>query len=257
MEYTIQEVAKAAGTSSRTLRHYDSVGLLKPSRTGANGYRFYDDRALVRLQRILLLRELGLGLDAIASVLDGQRAEGIGEVEILGTHLELLRAERDRITRQIGAVERTISALAGAQTEGDTLMNANIFDGFDHTVHREEVEARWGAYAYATSDRWWRGLSDKNKEEWMEAVKQLNTDWVAVAASGVDPSSPTAQALAERHVAWLHSVPGAPKGEDFESYVLGLADMYVADERFAANYGGALGAAFVRDALRAHLGNAA
>lgn len=250
MEYTIQEVAHAASTSSRTLRHYDSVGLLSPSRTGANGYRFYDDRALVRLQRILLLRELGLGLDAIATVLDGQQAEGSGESEVLGTHLELLRAERDRITRQIGAVERTISALTHTQPEGHTLMNANIFDGFDHTVHREEVEARWGADAYATSDRWWSGLSEANKEEWMKAVKQLNADWVAAAVSGVRPSSPTAQALAERHVAWLHSVPGAPKGDGFEGYVLGLGDMYVVDERFAANYGGAEGAAFVRDALR-------
>ena len=65
MEITIQQLAKAAGTTSRTLRHYDSVGLVSPSRIGSNGYRYYDDRSLVRLQRVLLLRELGLGLDAI------------------------------------------------------------------------------------------------------------------------------------------------------------------------------------------------
>lgn len=250
MEYTIQEVAKAVGTSSRTLRHYDSVGLLQPSRTGANGYRFYDDRALVRLQRILLLRELGLGLDAIATLLAAQDDEGAAESEILGTHLELLRAERGRVERQIRAVERTIAALESTHTEGSSLMSADMFDGFDHTEFREEVEARWGADAYAVSDRWWRGLSEKNKAEWMDAVNQLNTDWVAAVDRGVDPASPTAQALAERHVAWLHSVPGTPAGDDFEAYVLGLGDMYVADERFAANYGGVEGAAFVRDALR-------
>ena len=67
MEITIQQLAKAAGTTSRTLRHYDSVGLVSPSRIGSNGYRYYDDRSLVRLQRVLLLRELGLGLDADAA----------------------------------------------------------------------------------------------------------------------------------------------------------------------------------------------
>ncbi|MCD2115184.1 MerR family transcriptional regulator, partial [Rhodococcus rhodochrous] len=67
------ELAKSAGTTSRTLRHYGDLGLLEPSRIGANGYRFYNENALVRLQRILLLRELGLGLPAIAEVLTGER----------------------------------------------------------------------------------------------------------------------------------------------------------------------------------------
>ena len=70
MDWSVQQIARIAGTTSRTLRHYDDIGLLKPSRTGDNGYRFYDQASLVRLQRILLLRDLGLGLPAIAEVLD-------------------------------------------------------------------------------------------------------------------------------------------------------------------------------------------
>ena len=69
MEWTIQEVARKAGTTSRTLRHYDQIGLLSPSHIGHNGYRYYDATAVVRLQRILLLRELGMGLPEIAEVL--------------------------------------------------------------------------------------------------------------------------------------------------------------------------------------------
>ena len=61
MDWSIQEIAKIAGTTSRTLRHYDDIGLLKPTRTGHNGYRYYDAAALVQLQRILLLRQLGDG----------------------------------------------------------------------------------------------------------------------------------------------------------------------------------------------------
>ncbi|MFE7651143.1 MerR family transcriptional regulator [Streptomyces phaeoluteigriseus] len=67
-DWSIQEIARLAGTTSRTLRHYDDIGLLPPSRIAANGYRHYDGEALVRLQRILLLRELGFGLPQIADV---------------------------------------------------------------------------------------------------------------------------------------------------------------------------------------------
>src|SRR6478735_804597 len=74
VDWSIQEVARLAGTTSRTLRHYDAVGLLPPSRVAANGYRHYDADALVRLQRILLLRDLGLGLPAIREALDGPPA---------------------------------------------------------------------------------------------------------------------------------------------------------------------------------------
>ncbi|GGF42189.1 MerR family transcriptional regulator [Microbacterium sorbitolivorans] len=256
MEYTIHDVARAVGTTSRTLRHYDSIGLVSPSRVGHNGYRYYDNAALVRLQRVLLLRQLGLGLDAIRAVLDAQDEQSAGEARILSDHLAVLRSERRRITDQIGAVERTIAALEGAAMDGAErdLMEENVFEGFDHTRYRDEVEDRWGKDAYARSDAWWRGLGSDGQKEWQERVGRLSADWVAAAERGEDPSSPAAQELASRHVEWLSSVPGTPahEGGDLRAYVLGLGEMYVADERFAANYGGSAGAAFVRDALRAY-----
>lgn len=267
MEYSIQQIARAAGTTSRTLRHYDSVGLVHPSRIGSNGYRYYDDRALVRLQRVLLLRELGLGLDAIGEVLAAQDAQARGgehpavaEARILASHLELLRRERGRIEAQIGSVERTIAALRRAERAApgeahaeEDLMSENMFDGFDHTQYREEVEQRWGADAYARSDGWWRGLGAQGQADWRERAERLGRDWIEAAGSGADPASDTAQDLARRHVEWLRGIPGTPAhedGGDLAGYVLGLAEMYVADERFAANYGGVEGATFVRDALR-------
>ncbi len=75
-DWSIQEIARLAGTTSRTLRHYDDIGLLPPSRIAPNGYRHYDAAALVRLQRILLLRELGLGLPQIAEVLGPSTSSG-------------------------------------------------------------------------------------------------------------------------------------------------------------------------------------
>ncbi|KZE95284.1 HTH-type transcriptional activator TipA [Agromyces sp. NDB4Y10] len=245
MDWSIQEVARLAGTTSRTLRHYDDIGLLEPARIGSNGYRYYDRAALVRLQRILLLRELGLGLPAIGEVLDGQRDES----RALAGHLEWLRQEQDRLARQVASVERTIEALEG----GEQMMAKDMFDGFDHTQYRDEVEQRWGAEAYAQGDRWWRGLRDDERQAWKERTAALGRDWIAAAESGVAPDGEEAQELARRHVEWLTGVPGTPAahpGGDVKGYVIGLGEMYVADDRFAANYGGEAGAAFVRDALR-------
>lgn len=135
-------------------------------------------------------------------------------------------------------------------------MVEKMFEGFDHTQYREEVEQRWGADAYAKSDRWWRGLGAEGQAAWKERVDRLNLDWIAAAEQGEDPASPVAQDLARRHVEWLRGASGTPASEaggDLAGYVLGLGDMYVADERFAANYGGAEGAAFVRDALRRYV----
>lgn len=142
-------------------------------------------------------------------------------------------------------------------------MAEKMFDGFDHTQYKQEVEDRWGKQAYADSDRWWRGMSDAERADWQQRVSDLGRDWIAAAESGIDPASAEAQELARRHVAWLTGIPGTPafmrrqdQGPDAgtKGYVIGLGEMYVADPRFGANYetssGGTHGAEFVRDALR-------
>lgn len=246
-DWSIQEIARIAGTTSRTLRHYDDVGLVPPSRVGPNGYRYYDETALVRLQRVLLLRELGLGIPAIAGVLAGQTDDR----DALATHLALLRQERARIARQIASVERTLESLRG----GGSPMAQDMFDGFDHTRHRAEVEQRWGADAYATSDAWWRGLGAEGQEAFRRDAAALARDWTDAAARRVDPASDEAQSLARRQFDWLAGIPGTPGGGGAgptAEYFTRLAEMYVADARFAAAYGGASGATFVRDAMLAY-----
>lgn len=247
MDWSIQDIARLAGTTSRTLRHYDDIGLLPPSRIGGNGYRHYDRDSLVRLQRILLLRDLGLGLPAISDVLGNQ----VDALPALDGHLTWLRDERERLARQIASVESTIQALR----EGAEIMAEDMFDGFDHTQYKDEVEERWGTEAYARSDAWWRSKTPAERSEWQRLQKQLAADWIAASARGADPEGDEGQALAQRHFDWLASIPGTP-GSDASgptaAYLTGLGEMYVADPRFAANYGGIDGATFVRDALRAY-----
>lgn len=242
MRWSIQQIARLSGTTSRTLRHYDELGLLPPSSIGANGYRYYDEAALVRLQRILLLRQLGLGLPAIAELLDGQT----DDVAALTTHRRLLEQERDRVERLIATVTTTIERLEG----GEQLMAETVFDGFDHTAYREEVEQRWGAEAYARSDRWWRELGPQGQAAFREEAAAIQAGFAAAHAEGSAPDAPEVLSLAARHYAWVRAGWGdvAPSAEAY----LGLGDMYVADPRFAKHYGGAEGAAFVRDAMRAY-----
>ena len=242
-EWSIQQIAKLAGTTSRTLRHYDETGLVQPSRVGDNGYRYYDADALVRLQRVLLLRGLGLSIPAIAEVLEGHS----DDVHSLGLHLTWLRAEQGRLDRQIASVESTINTLKG----GEKPMAENMFDGFDHTQYKDEVEERWGKDAYAKSDAWWRGLSADEKAAFTTFGAELAFDWFDAASRGVDVGDEEAQALAARQYDWLRGIPGVPRDAagPTKEYFVGLGEMYVADPRFAKNYGGEAGAAFVRDAM--------
>lgn len=245
LELSIQEVTRVTGTTSRTLRHYDELGLLRPSRVGAGGLRWYGSTELMRLQRILVLRSLGLSLSVIGRVVDDDEDES----DALRAHLDQLRAEQQRIERQMRSVRRTITAL----DEGGPIMAEEMFDGFDHTEYREEVEQRWGKKAYQESDAWWTSLSSAEQATFQTEAKGLSDAWVAGSQSGQSPDSDEAQALAQRHVDWLTGIPGTPghgSGTVDKAYLLGLADMYVADPRFAKSYNGAVGATWVRDAIR-------
>ena len=243
-EWSIQEIARAAGTTSRTLRHYDAIGLLEPSRTGANGYRYYDQDRLVRLQRILLLRELGLGLPAIAEVLEGEKDAAAA----LRTHLDWLERERDRVQRQIESVRTTLR-----KTErGERIMAEETFDGFDPTRYEDEVIDRWGRDAYERGDVWWRSQSDGGKERFQQRQLDIAKDFGAAMAAGLSADDPEVQAIARRQHEWI--AVGWQGREPTAEAFTGLGEMYVADPRFAATYDrhGEGAASFVRDAMKAY-----
>lgn len=251
--WSTHEVAELTGTTSRTLRHYDAIGLLPPTQTRTNGYRYYDEAALRRLQRILLLRELGLSLPDIAKVLTHETTEQ----QALATHLDLLTQERERLNSLINSVKFTITSLKEKEPMTHHTDAAAMFDGFDHTQYKEEVEERWGTAAYAQSDSWWRSQSDDEKAAFMRTVADLNAAWTAATADPkVTPGSQAAQDLASRHVAWLRGFQQQSKAvgdADFVTYVRNVTQMYPQDDRFAANYGGTAGAQFVADAVGIYL----
>jgi DNA-binding transcriptional MerR regulator len=241
MEWSIVEIARLAGTTSRTLRHYGDVGLLEPCRVGTNGYRYYDEDALLRLQRILLLRELGLGIPAIGEVLAGEHDSS----QALGNHLVWLEQEKARLDRQIASVEKTIRDVR----EGRPHMAEQMFDGFDHTQYRAEVEQRWGADAYRRSDAWWRSKSKDEQRAYQAQHKAIADDYGAARAAGQPVESDDIQAIVRRHVEWLNLAAEFTGGPITAARLRGYGEMYVGDPRFAKNYGGLDGAEFVREAF--------
>ncbi|GAA2547876.1 DNA-binding transcriptional MerR regulator [Neomicrococcus aestuarii] len=233
-EWSIQELARISGTTSRTLRHYHELGLVLPARLGANGMRYYDDAALAALLNVLALRSLGLSLERIKTI----RAGEDDLVSALESRVRELGELQAQVQRQRRSVQLTIDQL----TKGQTAMNADNFDGFDNSVYQEEVEARWGKDAYASSQRRWNALSKEQRNAHQQDHVDIALEYQRLAEAGIEPDAESAQAVAARHVAWLavFTKPAQP-------YVVGLAEMYVADPRFAANYHGR--AEYVRDAL--------
>ncbi|MFE5796421.1 MerR family transcriptional regulator [Streptomyces sp. NPDC056503] len=161
MDWPIAEVARMSGVTARTLRHYDETGLLPPARIGANGHRYYGERQLLRLQQILVLRALGVGLPEIGRIL----SEEVDEVDALRGHRRRLLAERDRLDALAGTVSRTIAELEQSRKD-DRPMSINrpenLFEGVtpshyeanmrDHPELAQEVGRRAATMSQADAD---------------------------------------------------------------------------------------------------------
>ncbi len=113
--YKVQEVAKIAGVSVRTLHHYDSIGLLKPSNIGTNRYRYYNGEDLKLLQQILFLKELDFSLKKIQELV----ADGFDQEYALAQHIELLEQKKQRIENLIQNVQLTQQELQGLESLTD------------------------------------------------------------------------------------------------------------------------------------------
>ncbi|MFF5920239.1 MerR family transcriptional regulator [Streptomyces flavochromogenes] len=139
MAWPTAEVARMSGVTARTLRHYDEIGLLPPAWIGTNGHRYYEETHLLRLQQILVLRALGLGLPEIGEVL----AEQVDEVEALRGHRRRLLAERDRLDTLAATVSRTIVELEQSGKDGRAMSGINrpenLFEGVRPSQYGENL----------------------------------------------------------------------------------------------------------------------
>ncbi|WP_159450168.1 MerR family transcriptional regulator [Demequina sp. NBRC 110056] len=221
----IARAARLAGVSSRTLRHYDQVGLLSPAWTGDDGRRHYGRPELLRLQHILVLRELGASLDTIGAIVDAE--DPAVTVAHLRDHLTGLTAERDRYARLAATVARTIDSLE----KGRTMTNEEILDGFEHTKYEPEARERWGDQAVDTSNERWASLGKEGQQRHLDTHREIVEALGAAIRVGFAPDSAEVQEIVAKHYAWV-SLFWTPNAETYR----GLTQMYVDDERFRRNY---------------------
>jgi MerR family transcriptional regulator, thiopeptide resistance regulator len=225
--------------TARTLRHYDAVGLLRPAGTGPGGVRLYERAQLLRLQRILLLRDLGLGLDAIASVLDEQNQQGTERV--LAKHRQRLLAESDRLARLAGTVQRTIEEFQG----GRQMEPAELFEGFDPAAYEAEVDERWPEQAAEARRRTAHWTKDDYRDVAREGV-ELARRFADFKQQGLPVDDERVLEAVQDHYDGVCKF-WTPNAAAYR----GLGEMYVADQRFRDYYDkhGAGTAEFVRDAI--------
>ena len=244
MSWSIVEVARYAGVTSRTLRHYDERGLVPPAYVGTNGYRYYDQEQLLRLQEVLVLRELGLPLDAIRRVLEGTE----DRVAVLREHRAALLAERDRLDRLATTVARTLEAREG----GDPMGPGELFEGFDadrQAGYEADLVARFGPQAQDRIDESWRRIGAMTTEDATAVQAELaerDESYAGLLDAGVAADDPRTQDLTAEHYAWVCRF-WTPSAEAFA----GLGDLYVDHPDFKARYDAICPglAEYVRDAM--------
>ncbi|MCA9884383.1 MAG: MerR family transcriptional regulator [Anaerolineae bacterium] len=192
--YTVKQLADLANISVRTLHHYHDLELLLPSKIGSNGYRYYDDDAVLRLQQVLFYRELGLELLQIKDVLD---SPDFDIVAALRSHREALTNKLERTHELIRTVDSTIMHLAG---EID-MSNKRLFTGFsDEEQKQYEREARlqWGPDLVNESVQRWESYGDEEKEAIKQEGGQIYVDIAKHMQDGMPINSPEVQELAQR-----------------------------------------------------------
>ena len=234
---TVNEVSKITGVSVRTLHHYDAIGLLKPTKVTAAGYRMYDDTAISRLQSILLFRELQFPLKEIKRILDSPNFD---PTEALTQQIELLELQHKRIGE-------LISFAREIKDKGVTTMSFEVFDKSEIEQYKVEAKAKWGdTQAY------------KEYEQKAATQSDLKSDEIANRLMGIFAEIGTLRQLSPSAREVQEKIAALQKFITDNYYVCtkerlnGLAQMYVDDERFKKTIdqaGGDGTAEFVRQAV--------
>jgi len=256
---SIGQLAKKAGVSIRTLRHYDEVGLLSPSHRADNGYRFYSASDSQRLHDILFYRALGFSLSEIKKLLSTSPADRyqhlLWQRDQLKAHMS--RLERMQIQLDTALQAHRNSRADKVKSESKIMQKQNefdVFDGFDPDQYAAEAEEKWGdTDAYKESAKRANSYSDEDWQRYKAELHALNQEMVTLMNDAVQADSEQAQQLAEEmrlqidH--WFYPCSRTMHAQ--------LGEMYVADERFTATYDKISPglAEYIRDAAQANLEN--
>lgn len=231
--YTINELAKLAHISSRTLRYYDQIGLLKAQRKPDSDYRFYDDDAVNALQQILFFKSFGFSLAKIKEAMNLSQQKRLA---LLEEQYQLLLEQQAQLNKMIHTLSQTLVYYKG----GNQMENREKFSAFktekiaeNEVRYGKEIREKYGDEMVATANEKWAHLTFVQYEELQTAEQELFANLKILAQTErIDLAGEIAQKVFRAHKAWLQIAAPFYNAE----YHRNLADMYVSDERFAAYY---------------------
>ena len=247
MEYSIHELSHLSGVTTRTMRWYDQIGLLKPSRTAESGYRYYGPAEVDRLQDILYYRALGVELARIRECLDDPSFDRLAALQ---SHLAALETEQARLEKLIRSVKSTISA----EERKEIMNDEKKFEAFKKqaVTHNEdaygaEIRSKYGDAQVDEANAAVLNLTQEQYREWSDLGQEIQKGLEAAVQTGLSPEGETGKELTALHRRWL-TVTGNRYDPDKHR---GLAELYVSDGRFTAYYDKAIPgcARFLRDAI--------
>ena len=239
MKMQINEFAKLTGVSVRTLHYYDEIGLLVPAYVDEfSGYRYYDEESLFRMQEILFYRELDFSLKSIKEIISSPNYD---KNKALNEQKEMLILKKERL-------ERLISAIDGAK-EGENVMSE--FNNNELEKYKAEVKEKWG-----NTDAYKEHIEktkDYKKDKWNSLAIDMDNIMAEFAISMKNGNKPDSfQALELVKMLQNHITQNYYLCTN--DILLGLGQMYVADERFKSNIDKhAFGTAeFIKEAINAY-----
>jgi DNA-binding transcriptional MerR regulator len=231
--YTVKQLAELAGISVRALHHYDEIGLLKPAHLGENRYRYYGPEELLRLQQILIHRELGIPLGEIGAILD---APGFDRLRALEEQRRRLVSEAKRFAQLVGTIDRTIASLKG----GRAMKDADLYEGAVSLEKQAEYEA-WLIEHYgepmresiAVSKKAYAKMTDAEKRAAGNEVVEVEEALADAMRNGVRADSTALDPLLRRHRDWVALMWGRECAPEAYS---GLADLHLSHPDFVSRY---------------------
>ena len=223
--FTVKQLSRMAGITPRTLHYYDEIGLLPPETVAENGYRYYGEQSLLRLQQILLYRQLDLPLEDIRDILTRRDFDVLGALE---QHRRELGRRMAQLERLMATVDDTILYVKGEKD----MSKKQFFEGFSdeqQAAYEKEAAERYDPATVQASHKKWQAYSAAEKEQIGIEGEAVYTDLVQAIPLG--PASAQAQAAVARwrkHIEYFWT----PK----DAQLIGLAANYSDDPRFKERF---------------------
>lgn len=237
---TVNEVSKLTGVSVRTLHYYDSIGLLHPRSATDAGYRLYDDKALERLQQILLFRELEFPLKEIGRILDSKNFD---RKKALEQQIDLLTLKKEQI-------EAMILFANELKEKKENIMEFSIFDQSKQEKYAKQAKEQWGeTKAYQEFEKRSESLNSKDMQKITEGLMGLFVEFGKLKALNITDSKVVQQ------VKKLQDYISAHYYQCTDEILAGLGVMYGAGGEFTTNIdkaGGEGTAVFVSRAIECY-----